>query len=55
MIARKLTDLIGIGPFMELPVANPDARLFLKLEKLNPGGSMKDRMAVAGHLSAGYN
>lgn len=47
MIARKLTDLIGIGPFMELPVANPDARLFLKLEKLNPGGSMKDRMAVS--------
>lgn len=47
MIARQLTDLIGIGPFMELPVANPDARLFLKLEKLNPGGSMKDRMAVS--------
>lgn len=47
MIARKLTELIGIGPFMELPVANADARLFLKLEKLNPGGSMKDRMAVS--------
>jgi cystathionine beta-synthase len=47
MIARKLTDLIGIGPFMEVSVANPNARLFLKLEKFNPGGSMKDRMAVS--------
>ena len=61
MIARKLTDLIGIGPFMELPVSNPDARLFLKLEKYNPGGSMKDRMSVSmvdraerlGHLHPG--
>ena len=47
MIAKSITSLIGQGGFFELPVFNPNARLLLKLEKFNPGGSMKDRMALS--------
>jgi cystathionine beta-synthase len=45
MIVDRVTELIGHTPLMEIACTNPRARLFLKLEKFNPGGSMKDRMA----------
>lgn len=47
MILSRITDLVGHTPMMEIPVNNPKARLFLKLEKFSPGGSMKDRMAIS--------
>ncbi|MCV9947666.1 PLP-dependent cysteine synthase family protein [Rhizobium sp. BT-175] len=47
MILSRITDLVGHTHMMEIPVSNPNARLFLKLEKFNPGGSMKDRMAIS--------
>jgi len=45
VIARKITDLIGNTPLFELDMKNNDWKVYLKLEKYNPGGSMKDRMA----------
>ena len=59
MIAKSLIDLIGHTPMLEIPVGS--ARLLLKLERFNPGGSVKDRTALAmiedaekrGLLSAG--
>lgn len=61
MIETKVSNLIGNTPLMEVPVSAPNARLLLKIEKNNPGGSMKDRMARSmvmaairdGRLSAG--
>ena len=46
MIASKVTDLIGNTPMLKLKMKNNDWNVFLKLEKFNPGGSMKDRMAL---------
>lgn len=45
MIAQKITDLIGNTPMLQLKLKNSDWKVYLKLEKFNPGGSMKDRMA----------
>lgn len=45
MIVNSLIDLIGHTPMLELPVGN--ARLLLKMERFNPGGSVKDRTALA--------
>jgi cystathionine beta-synthase len=45
MIARNVTDLIGNTPIFGIPVPARNAMLLLKVEKNNPGGSMKDRMA----------
>lgn len=50
-IARQLTDLIGNTPLLELGQyarkhALP-ARIIAKLEYFNPGGSVKDRIALA--------
>ncbi|AHG18396.1 cysteine synthase [Chania multitudinisentens RB-25] len=45
MIFSKVTDLIGNTPVMQLPLMQVDSRLYIKVEKNNPGGSMKDRMA----------
>ena len=46
MIVNKVTDLIGNTPLFELKMKNNDWKVYLKLEKFNPGGSMKDRMAL---------
>ena len=50
-IAKKLTDLIGNTPLLELQRYNRkhelDARVIGKLEYVNPGGSVKDRVAVS--------
>lgn len=45
MIAKSVIDLIGNTPVLQLKCKNNDWNIFLKLEKFNPGGSMKDRMA----------
>ena len=45
MIVKNLIELIGHTPMLEVPAAN--ARLLLKLERFNPGGSVKDRTALA--------
>ena len=62
MIPRSVLDLIGRTPMVELTHldAGP-CRLFAKLENQNPGGSIKDRMALSmiraaerdGHLRPG--
>lgn len=50
-IAKKLTDLIGNTPLLELSNYNQSkhllGRLTAKLEYFNPGGSVKDRIALA--------
>lgn len=46
MIVNKITDLIGNTPLLELQMKNNNWKVYLKLEKFNPGGSMKDRMAL---------
>lgn len=59
MIVKSLIELIGRTPMLEVPAGN--ARLLLKLERFNPGGSVKDRTALAmiedaersGKLAAG--
>ena len=45
MIVNNLIDLIGHTPILEIPAGS--ARLLLKLERFNPGGSVKDRTALA--------
>lgn len=45
MILNKVTDLIGNTPILSISVPAKHARLLLKIEKNNPGGSIKDRMA----------
>ncbi len=50
-IAAKLTDLIGRTPLLELSNYNRnhnlDAKIIGKLEYFNPGGSVKDRIALS--------
>lgn len=45
MILNKVTDLIGNTPILSISIPAKHARLLLKIEKNNPGGSIKDRMA----------
>lgn len=47
MIAQNLTELIGNTPMLEVSLPGNTARLLLKLERFNPGGSVKDRIALA--------
>ena len=46
---RSILDLIGDTPLVEVSELSPnlDARIFVKLEGKNPGGSVKDRVALA--------
>lgn len=50
-IAKKLTDLIGNTPLLELENYNVEkgiqAKLIAKLEYFNPGGSVKDRIGYS--------
>lgn len=50
-IVKKLTDLIGNTPLLELSNYNKnkglDATIIAKIEYFNPGGSVKDRIALA--------
>ncbi|MCR8998485.1 pyridoxal-phosphate dependent enzyme, partial [Brevibacillus laterosporus] len=62
-VAQTMADLIGQTPIVQLHrLVSPDmAQVFLKLEKYNPSGSVKDRAAYhmlvqaekAGNLLAG--
>lgn len=45
MILSKVTDLIGNTPILSLAIPSRNTHLLLKIEKNNPGGSIKDRMA----------
>ena len=45
MIVKNLIELIGKTPMLEIKEGN--TRLLLKLERFNPGGSVKDRIALA--------
>jgi cysteine synthase len=47
MIANNILDLIGNTPMVKINTLNPNKNvsLYLKLEKFNPGGSVKDRIA----------
>jgi cystathionine beta-synthase len=45
MILTNVSELIGNTPIVGLPVPARNSMLLLKVEKNNPGGSMKDRMA----------
>lgn len=47
MTARSILDLIGKTPMVRIDHLNPNPNLemYLKLEKFNPGGSVKDRIA----------
>lgn len=47
-IYQELTELVGHTPLLELTgLPGQEARLLLKLEYFNPGGSVKDRIALA--------
>lgn len=50
-IAKDLTELIGSTPLLEVSrlgaAEGLKARVFVKLESFNPGGSVKDRVAMA--------
>ncbi|NTG51606.1 cysteine synthase family protein [Agrobacterium rhizogenes] len=45
MTYTTITQLIGQTPLMSITLPGRNATLILKIEKNNPGGSMKDRMA----------
>jgi cysteine synthase len=47
MTARSVLDLIGNTPMVQINhlSQNPNVELYVKLEKFNPGGSVKDRIA----------
>ncbi|MBQ4006705.1 MAG: pyridoxal-phosphate dependent enzyme [Muribaculaceae bacterium] len=48
MIYKKLTDLIGRTPLLETTRREGQlARVLVKIEYFNPGGSVKDRIALA--------
>lgn len=48
MIYQQLTDLIGHTPLLEISgIDGQQARIIVKLEYFNPGGSVKDRIALA--------
>ncbi len=46
MIVTEITELIGNTPLLKLKLRNSSWNVYCKLEKFNPGGSMKDRMAL---------
>jgi cystathionine beta-synthase len=52
MLCTTIGQLIGRTPVMSITVPGCDATLALKIEKNNPGGSMKDRMARSMVLAA---
>lgn len=48
MIYSSITELVGRTPLVEVSgFENQKARIFVKVEAFNPGGSVKDRIALA--------
>ncbi|MEG2494522.1 MAG: cysteine synthase A [Mucinivorans sp.] len=58
-IANSITDLVGRTPMLELHRMRAkmgfEGRIFAKIESFNPGGSAKDRVAVAMVDAAGLS
>lgn len=46
-VAKDITAVVGRTPLVELHAFGTEARLLAKLESFNPGGSVKDRIALA--------
>ena len=48
-LASSVLDLIGNTPLVDISALSPtpDARIYMKLEGQNPGGSVKDRVALS--------
>jgi len=48
-VVRSVLELIGDTPIVEVSSLspNPDVRILVKLEGMNPGGSVKDRVALS--------
>lgn len=46
-IYTSIDMLVGNTPLVELKIADVSARILAKLECFNPGGSVKDRVALA--------
>lgn len=46
-IYTSVEQLIGGTPLLQLPADGPKARVLVKLESFNPGGSVKDRAALS--------
>ena len=48
MIYKHLSELIGRTPMLEISgLDGQQARIIVKMEYFNPGGSVKDRIALA--------
>ena len=48
MIHRNITELIGRTPLVEISgLEGQKARIAVKVESFNPGGRVKDRMALS--------
>ena len=48
MIHRNITELIGRTPLVEISgLEGQKARIAVKVESFNPGGSVKDRIALS--------
>ena len=47
-IIENITNLIGESPIVQLShTPKESAKIYLKLERFNPGGSVKDRIALS--------
>lgn len=46
MIVRRIDELIGNTPIVKLDLGSDNAEVYVKLEYFNPGGSVKDRIAL---------
>ena len=48
MIYNNITDTVGRTPIVKLNhIAPTNQNMYVKIEAFNPGGSVKDRLAVA--------
>ena len=47
MIASSILETIGNTPHIRMGRLFPDAQVWIKSERANPGGSIKDRIALA--------
>ena len=53
MILNSITDAIGRTPVVHINrLAPPGVEMYVKVEAFNPGGSVKDRLALAVILDA---
>ena len=51
-VVDSILDLVGHTPMLHLKRFCPERNIFAKLEYLNPGGSVKDRIGVGMILAA---